>query len=92
MPPRTDSDIGTYRQVVHTGTGLQKTAAEYCKDKNTSLEKRLTGQTDRTHEANINNILVAKAGSAEIDSILCGDGNDVSNRRWRKVGHLYALS
>lgn len=69
----------TYRQVVHTGTGLQKTVAEYCKDKDIKSRMRLTGQAHGTHKSNVDDILVAKTSSTKVNFILRRDGEDISN-------------
>lgn len=45
-------------------------------------ELELTGQTHRTDKADINYVLVTKAGSAEIDSVLGGNDKNLANGRW----------
>ena len=51
-------------------------------------ESKLTGQIHRAHKSNINDVLVTKAGRAEIDSVLGGNDENLANGRWGQEGHL----
>jgi hypothetical protein len=51
-------------------------------------ESGLTGQTHRADKSNINDVLVTKAGRAEIDSVLSGNDEDLANGRCGQKGHL----
>ena len=48
----------------------------------------LTGQTDGTDETDVDDIFVTEACCAEIDLVLSGYGDDLTNGRRGQKGHL----
>jgi hypothetical protein len=54
-------------------------------------EEELTGETDGTDAANINDAPVAEARSTEVDGALCRDGEQRPERWRREEGHLHTI-